>query len=121
MTSARRAGAMGRPVRHPATAPPLDAAEIAVLLQGWGAAPPTGERLHTFDLFDGGDSRLAGLWRDHEPYLRRVAAAWHWVPTWWVSPPNALGLRFVRDAHVPSAEGPFFFGEACLRAARQSR
>lgn len=65
--------------------PDLKAETIAVLLAGWSASPPADVEPgpHGFcggmlDLFehDGPET----LWRQHEQFLRTVAASWQWEP-----------------------------------------
>jgi hypothetical protein len=64
-------------------APDLRSDTIAILLAGWSAQEPNPTQ---HDGFGGGFFELAEadgaatLWRQHERYLRRVAAAWGWEP-----------------------------------------
>jgi hypothetical protein len=92
--------------RRYSAAPALKPETIAVLLAGWGVeAPEPGP--HGFgggvlELFlpDVGPARL---WRQHEAYLRSVAARWNWAPT--IEAPNgrklfwgeAVALGLVRE------------------------
>ena len=63
----------------------LDLDVAAIILGGWEATPPGGAAPGfgaTGDLFAGGDAEIVRLWRAHEPYLRALAAAWGWSPSW---------------------------------------
>lgn len=75
----------------PAPRPNLSNDTIAVVLGGWTADPPAGvPRTHGFGsgmgpLYytrgpEGCGAGAAACWRQHEVYLRQVAAAWGWAP-----------------------------------------
>lgn len=84
--------------RRATPAPNLGPATIAILLAGWGAESPAPSP-HGFeggflDLYDIDNSGFVRLWRQHEEYLRTVAAEWNWVPT--VRGPDGV-LRFYAE------------------------
>jgi hypothetical protein len=64
--------------------PPMSYDTAAILLGGWGAAPPAGvDRQFGFggqmlEAFEAGG--VARLWREHERFLRATAARWDWAP-----------------------------------------
>lgn len=68
------------------SAPDLKAETVAILLGGWSTHPPDGVDPGPPG-FGGGFIDLvetdgpALLWRAHEAWLLRTAAAWHWTPT----------------------------------------
>jgi hypothetical protein len=65
--------------------PPLSDECAAVLLGGWSARPPGGERpgdSSLFDLFAARDEGIVQLWREHEEYLRERAMAWGIEPAY---------------------------------------
>jgi hypothetical protein len=74
------------PTKHPSDLPALSADTIAVLLDGWGAAPPAGvARTHGFgggylQLACTGELGPAGLWAAYEAELRERAREWGWMP-----------------------------------------
>lgn len=73
-----------RRLRHAFDAPDLADDVVAILLNGWGAQPPSppspphGFTAACLDLLDD----PAALWLRHEPFLRQVALDWGWEPQW---------------------------------------
>lgn len=106
-------------------ATPVTDSVAAILLHGWSADPPAG-RAHGF-----GDGLIdlvldldpAECWREHEAYLRGVAARWKWEPTHYIAPMNEFNLRLVlepdEDDHTDEEDGPFYFAEALALAGPQ--
>jgi hypothetical protein len=82
---------------------PLSAETIAILLGGWSCHPPAGQP--RCEGFGGGFLALcevdgpATLWRQHEPYLRTVAAEWGWSPTFTIP---GVGLAYYGEVEAAS-------------------
>lgn len=78
--------------------PPLDPAEVAIVLGGWLARPRdgAGDTGAALDLFQANVAGVVRLWRAHEPWLRNEA--------------RRLGI-----APAFGSRGQWFFGEYLAR------
>lgn len=101
-----------------ASRPPLGDSAAAIVLDGWGAHPPSGrcvDEAGLFELFQQHEDGIGRLWREHERWLRDVAAAWHIAPGFVLA--DGRALFFGEFVGLPQAVRSAYWLARTLEAA----